>query len=225
MAALVGLWVTGIVSDLRLRLLILGSTAVFAVEVVVPGLAFASPAAVLVSIAAWGPAFGGSGSLQKTALTNAAGTAFDVSQSFLVTGLNIGTAAGGILGGLVLSGLGSGALPFATLVLLVVVLVIVRRPPGWFPRASFNRRIVTHQDVHVCLQERFMRNEQQEDDADQHTTGQRVWSEASGYSLVPLVTGETSLLTNLAAEHPCIPRTKGARSSFPSPSNLKRRPS
>lgn len=69
MSALVGLGVTGILIHLHLHLhlhlLILGSTAVFSVEVLVPGLAFASPAAVLVSTAAWGPAFGASGSLQK----------------------------------------------------------------------------------------------------------------------------------------------------------------
>lgn len=137
-SALVGLWVTGIVIDRHLRLLMLGSTAVFAVAVLVLGLALTSPAAVFVSIAAWGLAFGGSGSLQQTALTDAAGTAVDAAQSVLVTGLNTGIAVGGILGGLVLSGLGAGALPFATLVLLVVVLVIVTaaRRNGFPPRRS-----------------------------------------------------------------------------------------
>ncbi|WP_445995926.1 MFS transporter [Okibacterium fritillariae] len=124
-SALVGLWATGLLIDRHLRLLMLVSTAVFALAVLVLGLATSAPVAIIISIAAWGVAFGGSGSLQQTALTNASGTAVDAAQSVLVTGLNLGIAVGGILGGLVLTGIGAGALPFATLALLVVVLVIV----------------------------------------------------------------------------------------------------
>lgn len=124
-SALVGLWVTGLLIDRHLRLLMLVSTAVFALAVLVLGLATSAPVAIIISIAAWGVAFGGSGSLQQTALTNASGTAVDAAQSVLVTGLNVGIAAGGILGGVVLAGIGAGALPFATLALLVLVLVIV----------------------------------------------------------------------------------------------------
>lgn len=136
-SALVGLWVTGIFIDRHLRLLMLATTAVFALAVLVLGLALAAPVAVLISVAAWGIAFGGSGSLQQTALTNAAGTAVDAAQSILVTGLNLGIAVGGVLGGVVLSSLGAGALPFATLALLVAVLIIVAaaRRSG-FPKNS-----------------------------------------------------------------------------------------
>lgn len=136
-SALVGLWVTGMFIDRHLRFLMLASTAIFAAAVLVLGLALTSPVAVLISIAAWGVAFGGSGSLQQTALTNAAGTAVDAAQSILVTGLNLGIAVGGILGGVVLSGVGPGALPFTTLALLVAVLIIVttaRRSA--FPRSE-----------------------------------------------------------------------------------------
>lgn len=124
-SALVGLWATGLLIDRHLRLLMLISTAVLALAVLVLGLATSAPIAVTISIVAWGIAFGGSGSLQQTALTNASGTAVDAAQSVLVTGLNLGIAAGGVLGGLVLSGIGAGSLPFATLVLIVLVLVIV----------------------------------------------------------------------------------------------------
>jgi predicted MFS family arabinose efflux permease len=124
-SALVGLWATGLLIDRHLRLLMLISTAVLALAVLVLGLATGAPIAIIISIAAWGVAFGGSGSLQQTALTNASGTAVDAAQSVLVTGLNLGIALGGILGGLVLTGIGAGALPFATLALLVLVLIIV----------------------------------------------------------------------------------------------------
>ncbi len=124
-SALVGLWVTGLLIDRHLRVLMLVTTAVFALAVLVLGLATSAPNAIIISIVAWGVAFGGSGSLQQTALTNASGTAVDAAQSVLVTGLNLGIAVGGVLGGLVLTGFGAGALPFATLTLLVLVLVIV----------------------------------------------------------------------------------------------------
>lgn len=124
-SALAGLWVTGLLIDRHLRLLMLVSTAVLALAVLVLGLATNSPIAIIISIVAWGAAFGGSGSLQQTALTDASGTAVDAAQSVLVTGLNLGIAVGGVLGGLVLTGFGAGALPFATFALLLLVLVIV----------------------------------------------------------------------------------------------------
>ena len=124
-SALAGLWVTGLLIDRHLRLLMLVSTAVLALAVLILGLATNSPIAIIISIVAWGAAFGGSGSLQQTALTDASGTAVDAAQSVLVTGLNLGIAVGGVLGGLVLTGFGAGSLPFATFTLLLLVLVIV----------------------------------------------------------------------------------------------------
>lgn len=123
--ALAGLWATGIFIDRHLRLLMLISVVVFAVGVLAMGILSESPVAVFVSVAAWGFAFGGSGSVQQTALTNAAGSAVDAAQSVLVTGWNIGIAAGGILGGVVLAGAGTGALPWTTFALLIPVLIIV----------------------------------------------------------------------------------------------------
>ncbi|KQQ08525.1 MFS transporter [Rathayibacter sp. Leaf296] len=124
-SALVGLWAIGLLIDRHLRLLMLVSTAVFALAVSVLAVAMSAPVLVVISVIAWGAAFGGSGTLQQTALTNASGTAVDAAQSVLVTGLNLGIALGGILGGLVLTGFGAGALPVATVTLLLLVLVIV----------------------------------------------------------------------------------------------------
>ncbi len=80
---------------------------------------------MFVTVAAWGIAFGGSGSIQQTALTNAAGSAVDTAQAVLVTGWNLGIAAGGVLGGIVLANGGPSTLPWATLALLVPVFVVV----------------------------------------------------------------------------------------------------
>ena len=123
--ALAGLWGTGLLIDRHLRVLMLTAVVLFAMAVLVMGLVSGSSVAVFVSVAAWGFAFGGSGSVQQTALTNAAGSAVDAAQSVLVTGWNIGIAAGGALGGVVLGSAGAGALPLTTFALLIPVLAIV----------------------------------------------------------------------------------------------------
>ena len=123
--ALLGLWGTGILIDRHLRRLMLTSVVLFAASMLALGLLSETPLSVFISVAAWGIAFGGSGSIQQTALTNAAGTAVDTAQSILVTGWNLGIAAGGILGGLILAGVGPAALPWTTLILLFPVLIVV----------------------------------------------------------------------------------------------------
>lgn len=124
-SALLGLWGTGILIDRHLRRLMLSSVVLFAASMLTLGLLSETPLLVFASVIAWGIAFGASGSLQQTALTNAAGFAVDTAQSVLVTGWNLGIAAGGILGGLTLAGLGPEALPWATLVLLLPALLVV----------------------------------------------------------------------------------------------------
>lgn len=123
--ALLGLGATGILIDQHLRRLMLFSVVLLAASMLALGLLSGTPLVVFISVAAWGTAFGGSGSIQQTALTNAAGAAVDTAQSVLVTGWNLGTAAGGILGGLILAGPGPGALPWGTLALLLPVLIVV----------------------------------------------------------------------------------------------------
>ena len=123
--ALAGLWGTGLLIDRHLRVLMLTAVVLFAGAVLVMGLVSGSSVPVFLSVAAWGFAFGGSGSVQQTALTNAAGSAVDAAQSVLVTGWNIGIAAGGALGGVVLGSAGASALPLTTFALLIPVLAIV----------------------------------------------------------------------------------------------------
>ncbi|KUM29666.1 MFS transporter [Arthrobacter sp. EpRS66] len=125
LAALVGLWVTGLMIDRHLRRLMIGSVLLFALSMLVLATLSQTPVLVFVAVAAWGIAFGGSGSIQQTALTNAAGSAVDTAQAVLVTGWNLGIAAGGVLGGLTLSSGGPSALPWATLALLLPVFIVV----------------------------------------------------------------------------------------------------
>jgi predicted MFS family arabinose efflux permease len=122
--SLISIWVTGILIDRHLRILLIGSCALFALAVLTLGLLAALPAAVFVSTGLWGLAFGGAASLLQTAAADAAGPAVDLVQSVMVTGWNIGIASGGVIGGLLLSGLGASALAWATLALLVTALII-----------------------------------------------------------------------------------------------------
>ncbi len=124
-ASLVSLAITGALIDRHLRTLMIISSVLFAVAMLALGVLAASPIAVYGSAAAWGLAFGGAASLLQTSMMNVAGTAVDAAQGVMVTGWNIGIAAGGILGGTLLGSLGSPSLGWATLALLVIALIIV----------------------------------------------------------------------------------------------------
>jgi predicted MFS family arabinose efflux permease len=125
LASLVSIWITGIHIDRRLRRLMITSTALFALSVLALGLLADLSAAVFISAALWGLAFGGAASLLQTAVSGAAGDAVDTVQSVAVTGWNLGIAGGGILGGLLLNGFGALSLAWGTLALLAAALVIV----------------------------------------------------------------------------------------------------
>jgi len=123
-ASLFGTWVTGVWIDRRLRLLVVSSCALFALAVLGLAVFAESLVAVFVSSALWGLSFGGAPSLLQTAAADAAAEALDVAQSLVVTSWNIGIAGGGIIGGLLLSGVGPTTLPWATLALLLPALLI-----------------------------------------------------------------------------------------------------
>jgi predicted MFS family arabinose efflux permease len=124
-ASLLSTWITGLLIDRHLRILMITSSALFALAVLALGLLAALPAAVFISAGLWGLAFGGAASLLQTAAADAAGSAVDLVQSVMVTGWNIGIAGGGIFGGLLLGGLGASSLAWATFVLLIAALFIV----------------------------------------------------------------------------------------------------
>ncbi len=123
--SLASIVITGALIDRHLRRLMIASCALFAAAALALGVFAALPWLVFVSAAVWGLAFGGAATLLQTASAEAAGAAGDVAQSLVVTCWNIGIAGGGIIGGLLLTGIGTPSLPWAALALLVPALAVV----------------------------------------------------------------------------------------------------
>lgn len=133
-AALLGIWVVGALIDHRLRLLTLAAIILFAMAVLILGLGRSEPMAVYVGVTVWGLAFGGVATLFQTASAKAARSGADVAQSMIVTVWNLAIAGGGIVGGLILGGLGSAALVWSLLPLLVISFFIVRSTDAFGPK-------------------------------------------------------------------------------------------
>jgi len=126
-AAIVGIWITGVLVDRWLRALILASSLIFAGASLALGLAGRDPAVVFISVAAWGIAFGGCATLFQTALAIAAGDGADVAQSLLVVTWNGSISGGGVIGGILLNRAGVGSFPWTLLPLLIVSIAIALR--------------------------------------------------------------------------------------------------
>lgn len=123
-AALCGIWMTGLLVDRGLRALVLASLGVFALVALALDLGWATGPAVFVAIALWGMSFGGAPTLLQTALADTAGEGAEVAQSMLVTVFNLAFAAGGALGGVLLETAGAQALPRGILALLGVAIAV-----------------------------------------------------------------------------------------------------
>ena len=128
LAAIVGIWITGVFVDRGLRPLILASSLIFAGASLALGLAGRDPAVVFIGVAAWGIAFGGCATLFQTALAIAAGDAADVAQSLLVVTWNSAISGGGIIGGILLNQAGVESLPWSLLPLLMVSFIVALLP-------------------------------------------------------------------------------------------------
>ena len=124
-AAMVGIWLTGLLVDHWLRAMALISLSAFAVAALVLGLSGGSTAIVLVGIALWGITFGGAPIMLQTALAGAAGENADVAQSMFVTIFNLAVAGGGVAGALLLQRVGAVSFPWAVLALALLGLSIV----------------------------------------------------------------------------------------------------
>lgn len=124
-AAIVGIWITGLLVDNWLRTLTLLSLSAFAIAALILGFSAGSTASVLVGIAIWGLTFGGAPILLQTALAGAAGKNADVAQSMFVTIFNLAVAGGGVAGALLLQHIGAVSFPWAVLALALIGLLIV----------------------------------------------------------------------------------------------------
>ncbi|RJQ67990.1 MFS transporter [Pseudonocardiaceae bacterium YIM PH 21723] len=119
-AGVAGLLITGTLIDGRVRVLTAGGVAL----ILVAGLALVGPVPTLVTMVVWGLGFGGLPALSQAAIAHAEG---DTAQAVLVTLWNLATAVGGLVGGLLLSGFGAGAVPWLVPVLLVPALWLLWR--------------------------------------------------------------------------------------------------
>ncbi|NWA88954.1 MFS transporter [Pseudomonas sp. D8002] len=125
-AALVGIWLTGLLIDRWLRRLVLLSLAGFALVSLALALGGLPAIAVYVAMAAWGLSYSGAPTLLQTALANAAADGADVAQSMLVTVLNLAFAGSAVVGGVLLETTGVGSIPWATLGLVLLAWLVVK---------------------------------------------------------------------------------------------------
>ena len=132
LASIVGIWITGVLTDRWLRKLTLISLLFFAVAMLVLLLCVQTPILIFLSLAIWGITFGGAPTLLQTALADAAGQDADVAQSILVTIFNFAIACGGFTGGIILDAFGASLLSFSTLPFIVIALCLV-----WFSHSGF----------------------------------------------------------------------------------------
>ena len=124
-SAIVGIWLTGLLIDRFLSIMILASLALFAFAALILGFAGHSAMMVIIGIAIWGVTFGGAPTLLQTALAGAAGEDADVAQSMFVTIFNLAIAAAGVFGAILLQNLGAMSLPWAVMILAVLGLSVV----------------------------------------------------------------------------------------------------
>lgn len=117
--------VVGTHIDRHLRRLVVSSTVVFAMCALALAVSVDAPVVVYVAVAAWGLAFGSSPSLFIGAAINAAGEAADVAQSITITVFSGSIAVGGLVGGLLLAGLGTASITWASLILLIAAAATV----------------------------------------------------------------------------------------------------
>ncbi|WP_067464644.1 MFS transporter [Actinomadura macra] len=121
-----GVWLTGVLIDRLLRTTLVCALLLLAASMLTLGLAGDVPAVLLATVAVWGVAFGGAPTLIQTALVNASGTVdADVATSMQTTVYNAGIAGGSLLGGVLLEGTGSDALPWTALPLVAASLAVV----------------------------------------------------------------------------------------------------
>jgi predicted MFS family arabinose efflux permease len=123
-AALVGIWVTGLLVDRMLRRLVLVSLIAFAAVALAFGLFATIPAVVIAGILLWGLSFGGAATQLQTASADAAGDGVDLANAMVTTVWNSAIAAGGLLGGLLLDHSGAGTFSWAVLALSLGALCI-----------------------------------------------------------------------------------------------------
>lgn len=124
LAALAGIWVTGVLVDRALRALVLVSLAAFALVSLAFGMFATVPAMTVVATILWGLSFGGAATQLSTALADAAGEGVDLANAMLTTAWNGAIAAGGVVGGVILDHAGAGPLAWVVLASTLLALAV-----------------------------------------------------------------------------------------------------
>ncbi len=136
-AALAGIWITGVLVDRMRRGLLILSLVTFALAATALALAGSVPAVLIAAVVSWGLSFGGASTLLNTAATAAAADDRDVAAAWVSTTWNLAILGGSAGGGLLLAYTGARAFPLTLLPLILAALVVAvapRRPSR--PRGS-----------------------------------------------------------------------------------------
>lgn len=123
-AALIGIWITGMLVDRHLRNLVLLSLVALAAVSVALAAGMREQIVVFVAVIVWGWSFGGASTQMQTAAADAAGNHVDVVQAMVTTAWNLAIASGGVIGGLLLNNAGALSFPWALLIFMAVALII-----------------------------------------------------------------------------------------------------
>lgn len=123
-AALIGIWITGMLVDRHLRNLVLLSLAALAAVSVALAASMREQIVVFLAVIVWGWSFGGASTQMQTAAADAAGNHVDVVQAMVTTAWNLAIASGGVIGGLLLNNAGAVSFPWALLIFMAVALII-----------------------------------------------------------------------------------------------------
>nr|WP_145164941.1 MFS transporter [Paenibacillus terrae] len=125
LAAIVSIWIVGLLIDRKLRLLTLLSLLSFALVSAALWAGGTSVPVVYSAVALWGLTFGGAATLLQTAQANASGEeGVDIVMPINTTVWNLAIAGGGIVGGALLELIGVQSFPAVLLILLLIAWII-----------------------------------------------------------------------------------------------------
>ncbi|MEU0493860.1 MFS transporter [Mycobacterium sp. NPDC006124] len=123
-AAIAGVWVTGLLIDRALRSLVLTSIASFIVAGVIFAVAHQSLGAVVAAIVLWGIAFGGAATQLQTAMAESTGENADVANSLVGVAFNTAIFGGGVVGAVLITQVDGLGLPIVMIALALVAFCV-----------------------------------------------------------------------------------------------------
>ena len=141
-AAIAGVWLTGVLIDRALRMLVLTSIASFILAGVIFAAAHQSLVALVIAIVIWGVAFGGAATQLQTAMAAASGENADVANSLVGVAFNTAIFGGGVGGAVLITYAGGLGLPtvMIALALIAFMVALAGRRVAFPPRSGHPTR-------------------------------------------------------------------------------------